>query len=294
MDRSSYFIKDKALFGSFPTQDSVNELENEGVRYFINLTFNDESKITPYTTKYTAISYPIIDRYVPTDWQSYAKFIIKVSYIIRNLKMEDRVYIHCKGGHSRSGVVVASLLCYMFRLNPTESLEQTTKFHSNRSVMRDKWRKLGSPQTYRQKSFIHKFFNILYFCRANRIGNTAGFSSFTSHPVVINGFGSFHTAEAAIQAYKNPSDKEYVNKQEIAKNPHFSALLGNQVNLRADWNKISEEIRYKVTEAKFIQNPQLKDNLIYTGLRPIVHSTNGGVVIDNILMKLREKFILSN
>ena len=294
MDRSSYFIKDKALFGSFPTQDSVNELENEGVRYFINLTFNDESKITPYTTKYTAISYPIIDRYVPTDWQSYAKVIIKVSYIIRNLKMEDRVYIHCKGGHSRSGVVVASLLCYMFRLNPTESLEQTTKFHSNRSVMRDKWRKLGSPQTYRQKSFIHKFFNILYFCRANRIGNTAGFSSFTSHPVVINGFGSFHTAEAAIQAYKNPSDKEYVNKQEIAKNPHFSALLGNQVNLRADWNKISEEIRYKVTEAKFIQNPQLKDNLIYTGLRPIVHSTNGGVVIDNILMKLREKFILSN
>ena len=291
MDRSSYFIKDKALFGSFPTQDSVNELENEGVRYFINLTFNDESKITPYTTKYTAISYPIIDRYVPTDWQSYAKFIIKVSYIIRNLKMEDRVYIHCKGGHSRSGVVVASLLCYMFRLNPTESLEQTTKFHSNRSVMRDKWRKLGSPQTYRQKSFIHKFFNILYFCRANRIGNTAGFSSFTSHPVVINGFGSFHTAEAAIQAYKNPSDKEYVNKQEIAKNPHFSALLGNQVNLRADWNKISEEIRYKVTEAKFIQNPQLKDNLIYTGLRPIVHSTNGVNVIDKTLMRLREKLL---
>ena len=291
MDRSSYFIKDKALFGSFPTQDSVNELENEGVRYFINLTFNDESKITPYTTKYTAISYPIIDRYVPTDWQSYAKFIIKVSYIIRNLKMEDRVYIHCKAGHGRSGVVVASLLCYMFRLSPVESLEQTTKFHSIRSVMRDKWRKLGSPQTYRQKSFIHKFFNILYFCRANRIGNTAGFSSFTAHPVVINGFGSFPTAEAAIQAYKNPSDKEYVKKQELSKNPHFSALLGNQINLRTDWIKISEEIIYIVTEAKFMQNPDLKDNLIYTGLRPIVHSINGINVIDKTLMRLREKLL---
>ena len=294
MDRSSYFIKDRALFGSYPTQEAVNELEKEGVKFFINLTHDDEAKITPYTTNNKIIAYPIIDRHVPTDWQSFAKFIIRISYIIRNLKNGERIYLHCKGGHGRSGVVVAAILCYMFRLSPTESLEQTTKFHSNRSVMRDKWRKLGSPQTYRQKSFIHKFFNILYFCRANRIGNTAGFSSFTGHPVVINGFGSFHTAEAAIQAYKNPSDKEYVKKQELAKNPHFSVVLGNQVNLRADWNKISEEIRYKVTEAKFIQNPELKDNLIYTGLRPILHSINGGVIIDNILMKLREKFILSN
>jgi len=291
MDRSSYFIKDKALFGSFPTQDSVNELENEGVRYFINLTFNDESKITPYITKYTAISYPIIDRYVPTDWQSYAKFIIKVSYIIRNLKMEEKVYVHCKGGHSRSGVVVASLLCYIFRLSPTEALVQTTKFHSNRSVMRDKWRALGSPQTYRQKSFIHKFFSVLYFYRANKNGSTAGFSSFTSHPVFINGFGVFPTAEAAIQAYKNPTDKEYVKKQELSKNPHLSVLLGSQVKLRADWFKISDDIIYKVTEAKFMQNPSLKDNLIYTGLRPIVHSINGINVIDKTLMRLREKLL---
>jgi hypothetical protein len=35
MERSSYFIKDKALFGSYPTQESVEELEKEGVRYFI-------------------------------------------------------------------------------------------------------------------------------------------------------------------------------------------------------------------------------------------------------------------
>ena len=33
MDRSSYFIKDKALFGSYPTQSAIQELENEGVRY---------------------------------------------------------------------------------------------------------------------------------------------------------------------------------------------------------------------------------------------------------------------
>ena len=30
MERSSYFIKDRALFGSFPTQEAVEELEKMG------------------------------------------------------------------------------------------------------------------------------------------------------------------------------------------------------------------------------------------------------------------------
>ena len=34
----SYFIKDKCLFGSYPNAHRVNELENEGVKYFIDLT----------------------------------------------------------------------------------------------------------------------------------------------------------------------------------------------------------------------------------------------------------------
>ena len=45
-----YFIKNKALFGSFPTQTTVKELESEGVRYFINLTNTHEKKTTPYTS----------------------------------------------------------------------------------------------------------------------------------------------------------------------------------------------------------------------------------------------------
>jgi hypothetical protein len=40
MDSSSFFIENKALFGSFPTQDKVRLLESEGVRWFINLTDN--------------------------------------------------------------------------------------------------------------------------------------------------------------------------------------------------------------------------------------------------------------
>jgi ribA/ribD-fused uncharacterized protein len=302
MDRSSYFIKNRAIFGSFPTQESVEELEAEGVRYFVNLTHDHEKKITPYTTKYEYISYPIIDCNVPRDWQSFARFIIRISDIIKGLKLGELLYIHCKGGHGRSGVVVASLLCYMFGMSAADALEQTTKSHGKRSVMREKWRKLGSPQTYHQKSFVHKFFNQLNFYRAYKNGHTAGFSNFTSHPVSIEGFGSFPTAEAAIQAYKNQDDHKYVSRQESARTPVISKNIGRKTTLRPDWIRVREELMYKVVKAKFEQHPELFKNLLNTGLRPIVQHTRGDHFwgdggdgsgqnkLGKVLMRLREHY----
>ena len=261
MDRSSYFIKDRALFGSFPTQEAVDELEKEGVKFFINLTHEDEKKITPYTTNYTQILFPIVDRQVPKDWVAYARFIIRISDIILSLKSGERVYLHCKGGHGRSGVVVASLLCYMFGLSPENSLEQTTKSHSKRHTMREKWRKLGSPQTYYQKNFVYKFFEPLMCYRAYKNGLTAGFSNFTSHQLTIKGFGTFPTSESAIQAYKNPTDRHYVQKQENSKSPIMAKALGRKTELRKDWIEVCNKLMYQVVEAKFTQTPELKENL---------------------------------
>ena len=38
----SYFIKEKALFGGFPSQEQADILVNMGVKYFIDLTFPTE------------------------------------------------------------------------------------------------------------------------------------------------------------------------------------------------------------------------------------------------------------
>lgn len=300
MDRSSYFIKDRAMFGSFPTQKAVDELETEGVRYFVNLTHNYEKKITPYLTKYNYISYPITDHHVPKDWQSFAIFIIKISDIIKSLKHKELLYIHCKGGHGRSGIVVASLLCYIFGMSAKNALEQTSKSHNNRIVMREKWRKLGSPQTYIQKYFVHTFFEQLRFYRSCKNDQTIGFSNFTIYPVNIEGFGFFPTAEAAIQAYKNPNNPEYVSKQESSNNPIISKNLGRNIDLRSDWLDVCENLMYKIVKAKFEQHPKLLENLLSTGLRYIIYHTlvdnfwgdggdgSGENKLGKVLMKLRE------
>jgi protein-tyrosine phosphatase len=162
MEKSSYFIKEKALFGGYPSQENVDFFESINVKYFVDLTSTGEKHIIPYKTNYEYLNYPILDGCSPKDWDNFAQFIYTLSKIIANLGIDEKIYIHCKGGHGRAGVVVACLLCHIYKLKPFHALVKTKKYHNNRVEMREKWRRLGSPQTKSQKNFVYNFFNPLY------------------------------------------------------------------------------------------------------------------------------------
>lgn len=273
MDKCSYFLKDKAIFGSYPSQETVYDLEKKGVKYFINLTYPYEKLIVEYETNNNIINFPIKDRKVPNDIISFSKLIIKISFIINKLKENELIYIHCKGGHGRSGILVACLLCYIFKISPIESIELTTKYHNNRSNMKDKWRYIGSPQTFFQKNFVCKTFKPIYFFKANKLGNSVGFSNFSLHPFKIDNLGTFYTSEAAFQSYKNINNRDYVLKQKNSKSPFISKLLGSNIKQNDYFNKNKEKIMYNILLNKFTQNPDIKQKLLESGLRPIIYSS---------------------
>jgi predicted NAD-dependent protein-ADP-ribosyltransferase YbiA (DUF1768 family) len=301
MNHSSYFIKDKALFGSYPTQEAIIELEKEGVKYFIDLTNKNENKITPYKTNYKYISFPIKDRAYPENINKFSKFILDISKIIRSLNNNEKIYIHCKGGHGRSGVVVAILLCKLFNFTPLEALEHTTKYHNNRLIMRDKWRKIGSPQTYQQKNFVHNFCRPLYFYKAGKNCCTTGFSNYSLHTINIPNRGIFPNAEAALQSYKS-EDHEYIQKQINSTSPNISKIIGNKVKPNDLWISEIPDILYTILHYKCEQHPELINNLIDSGIRPIIYHSktddilgdgyeNGHNLLGKTLVKLREYYI---
>ena len=158
MDNCSYFIENKAIFGSFPSQIQVLELENIGVRFFINLTFSSEPKLIPYTTNYVTISHLIPDKSIPSEHVPFCKFIYNLYITLKFLGDGEKIYIHCKGGHGRSGIVVAMLLALYHNISAEEALEMTRRCHQERLVMRDKWRRIGAPQTAQQRDFVCKMF----------------------------------------------------------------------------------------------------------------------------------------
>jgi protein-tyrosine phosphatase len=159
MDYKQKYIKYKTKY-----------LEQEGVRHFIDLTQTGEKYITPFKTKYNYISYPIKDRTIPDNMISFCSFIINISNIIKTSK-KDLVYINCRAGHGRSGTVVSAIICYLFNLSPYEGLCYTSKCHNNRVIMRDKWRKIGSPQTYQQKQFIYRLFQPINLNKIVKVNN---------------------------------------------------------------------------------------------------------------------------
>ena len=267
----SYFIKHTALFGGYPNQEQVNRLEEIGVKVFVDLTCPGETKIIPYKTQQNYIRYPIMDHKVPNDWISFSTLILKICHIIHKLKDKEKIYIHCKGGHGRSGLVVACILCHLTKKTPNEALFLTNYYHSMRKNMKEKRRRQGSPPGEYQKNFVRRFFQPLYIHDVNCTYSTIGFSNYSLHSIDIPGLGSFHSSEAAYQAHKDPNNIAYIKMLEKTLDPKHAHDLGQKCNLPADWNKNKSMIMYRVLCYKFNQNRNIRKNLLNTGLRPIIY-----------------------
>jgi len=261
MNTSSYFIKDKALFGSYPDEKTLKELEEIGVVCFVNLTNKDEKNIEPYKTTKEVIYFPIEDRSIPTNHDEFCKFLIKVSSRIKNLREGERIYVHCKGGHGRSGVVVACLLCHMFKLSAYESLLYTSQCHKNRLIMRDKWRKIGSPQTYIQKKFVHTFFKPLNYARMNR--------------------GVFSLYSNDYNVFLEEINKSFDSIKEVVEYcKRFGKLKSTE-----------EELIKYVLRIRINQNEELKYELQQTLLKPIVAYNENDKYICNELTNIRKELL---
>ncbi len=160
-ETSAYFVNDQCLFGAFPTQHQIQQLEDWGVDIVVNLTHNNEKKIKPYKTRAKVIQFIIPDRSVPENVREFCALVIHLTREIRNCK---KIYIHCKGGHGRSGLLVASILCYLHKINPNTSFIKTSEYHATRPVHSTKprknqfWKTKGSPQTTEQREFVRNIF----------------------------------------------------------------------------------------------------------------------------------------
>ncbi len=157
MQISSYFIKDKCLFGSYPNKEQVEELEKIGVKYFIDLTTRWE-KLDRYKCNVNYISYPIRDNNIPNNIDDFLKFLEYLKLIYESLDKKEKMYIHCKGGHGRAGLVVCCLLCMIENIDSKSSIDKTTEYHKIRPNIKEKWQKEVCPNNVKQQEFLKSLF----------------------------------------------------------------------------------------------------------------------------------------
>jgi ribA/ribD-fused uncharacterized protein len=270
MKKYSCFFKDQGYFGNFPSQTDINYMESIGIHYFINLTCDNEN-LTPYSVsnKSFKVDLPILDRKIPYDVFNFTLLILKSVYLLKNNR---KIFIHCKGGHGRSGILVACILKLYLNISPEKAIELTTKYHNEREGVREKWKKIGSPQTFSQKKFVHKIFQPFLFFKAYKIGTTVGLSNFSLHKIQ-NEIGVFHSSEAMFQAYKNLSNKQYIKTLSKTVNPQIARNIGKKIYVPD--NQIQKQLdnMKKILYMKCVQNKEVLMTVLKSGLRPFVQHT---------------------
>lgn len=269
-EKYSCFIEGQGYFGNFPSQSDINTMEDLGIHYFIDLTC-EQDNLEKYTVSSNSfkVNLPIFDRSVPHDIFNFTLLILKSVELLRN---GEKIYIHCKGGHGRSGILVACILKMYLNVNTDKAIELTTKYHNERNGVRDKWKKMGCPQTYRQKKFVHKMFSPFLFFKAYKSGSTVGLSNFSYH-TIKSSMGTFHSSEAMFQSYKNLTNKDYVAKLQNTTNPQIARTIGKKENVHQDWELKQFDIMVDILYQKCVQHKDVLSTVLKSGLRPFVQHT---------------------
>lgn len=109
-------------------------------------------------------------------------------------------------------------------------------------------------------------------------GNAYGeFSNFYAAPVKIDGV-VWPTTEHYFQAQKfvgQVGGQEHMEEIRSAESPAVAKKLGGtrSIKLRADWERVKEEVMSKALYAKFTQHPELATLLLSTGTAVLAEHT---------------------
>ena len=182
-------------------------------------------------------------------------------------------------------------------ISVSNALKRTNYYHAQRVDMREKWRKMGSPQLSIQKNFVYNFFKNLYYGSDLLYKYTLGMSNFSSHKIKTE-LGEFPNTHCAFQAYRCPDNKLYVEYLQQGKfQPN---LIDEQVK---DWDEKKVQYMENILRIKYKTYPDIKNILLDTGLRLLVRSSKDnfwGTGINNqgknvhglILTNLRNEWLL--
>jgi len=306
MDTSNWLDETRRIMvGGKPyNNDDLQYLYNNKVTVFVNLTTNNELNNRqnfkyhlklPYNIKF--IHFPIRDMSVAQD-ESTMELVDKII----TLSKTDIIYIHCKGGHGRAGVIAGLIIHKLYpSLSYTEVIKHIQKQHSTRKYKP----KSSTPQTSQQFNQLHRIINNsqdIFFYDKN--STSYAFSNLYTEKKGLPLFRDeddreWNSSEAYYQAHKfmglSQESNEYAEIIRNTKSAHFAYVLGNMGgNIRPNWKidgvpiidiikkfkstvKIAdgwdgkkESIMKQAITYKFSQNIELKEILLSSGKNSLV------------------------
>ena len=308
MDSSNWLDKNKRIMvgGKPRNKHDIQSLLNKNISVIVNLTTNREIK-TSMNFQYQSIlpshvqciHFPIKDMSVQPD-NITLQLIDKIVHLSETEK--HNIYIHCKGGHGRAGVIGGLIV---HKLYPDLNYRQVIEYIQSQHRTRNYKPNAQTPQTASQYNQLHRIIESsddIFFYDKNDPYYV--FSNFYTQPKCIPLFidkdsREWYSSEAYYQAHKfigvSPDGDAYAEIIRNTTSSHFAYVLGNQggnirptwkidgvpitkiieqfksrITLSDEWDKKKETIMREAILYKFIQNINLKNLLVDSGINRLV------------------------
>lgn len=147
-------VTDNLYFGKYPCDEVIKVLKGLEIDIILNLTEKSED-LPQYVIGCEVINFPIVDRKA----SEFNNTINLINNIAERIHQDKKIYVHCKGGHGRSGLIVGGIYACLYKESYENTLEVLKIAHNNRKIMKDRMRKIGCPQTRLQKIQLMKIVN---------------------------------------------------------------------------------------------------------------------------------------
>ena len=206
--KSNWAIENKVLGGACPSIEDEKKLKKMGVTVVVNLM---EEKIRkggyqPDNFKkgeVVFIHFGVTDMFIFNEDKDLIQLVDTILELVKNGEV---VFMHCAGGHGRTGIVAVVVIAKYYNISEMDALSMWQKSHAGRSDLGKHGKPGRTPQTKEQLYQIHRVLtqnytgnNTIYFY--NDSGKYGEFSNLYISPVKYKG-RVYSTSEHAFQAAK--------------------------------------------------------------------------------------------
>ncbi|KAL6059046.1 MAP kinase phosphatase 6 [Balamuthia mandrillaris] len=173
-DWSNWAVKDSLLVGAYPKKMALlssileqgitrfvclmtdKELERQGTLYYYRAKQMLEENPKAFAQRSDDLQYvhfPIYDRGVADD----EVVISLVNDLRRWMHNGEKIYLHCRGGHGRTGTIVSILFGKHYGLSPQEAMDLCQRYHDTREdVSSNAAANFRSPESNPQRSQVFR------------------------------------------------------------------------------------------------------------------------------------------
>ena len=144
----SVILHGQIAFGKAPTPSQVKHLIDKGYKTFVNLLVVDKANYEAPNIIYFPIDE---DKGPKKDMRELMKQLNDL------LRKGEPIYVHCKNGRGRTGVVVSCLLALYLDIDATIAIDILNFSHRRGHGTGRRWQKFIIPSHRIQRRFIYKF-----------------------------------------------------------------------------------------------------------------------------------------